>query len=388
MTDTAPADRTLLEEERDFLLASLDDLEREHEAGDLDDADYRNLKADYTARAAAVIRRLDGSTQPPLADEADGSKSRAWMWLVGVTIVAVLAGVLIAQFSGSRGLNETITGDIRITTRELLADAQFRISEGDLDGAIGVYDEVLELSPSNTEALAYKAWFLRIQGDVEAARPFVEDAVDIDPTYPDARVFATAIALDVGDVEAAIGHLEAFDQLDAPPFIEQLVVQQGLRDRLNGIAQADALDRIAPIAIVDDPPQFSDTEFVTAEVLLAAEALAAQGELFTALQLVEWVIESVPDDVDALAGQGWLLARSATPDRLEPAEIGLTFLDRALALEPDHLEALVYRAFVHNFLGNVDAAAADLAAFDAAPVRPADLRDLISAFGLREVLAG
>ncbi|MEM9201463.1 MAG: tetratricopeptide repeat protein [Actinomycetota bacterium] len=388
MTDTAPADRTLLEEERDFLLASLDDLEREHEAGDLDDADYRNLKADYTARAAAVIRRLDGSTQPPLADEADGSKSRAWMWLVGVTIVAVLAGVLIAQFSGSRGLNETITGDIRITTRELLADAQFRISEGDLDGAIGVYDEVLELSPSNTEALAYKAWFLRIQGDVEAARPFVEDAVDIDPSYPDARVFATAIALDVGDVEAAIGHLEAFDQLDAPPFIEQLVVQQGLRDRLNGIAQADALDRIAPIAIVDDPPQFSDTEFVTAEVLLAAEALAAQGELFTALQLVEWVIESVPDDVDALAGQGWLLARSATPDRLEPAEIGLTFLDRALALEPDHLEALVYRAFVHNFLGNVDAAAADLAAFDAAPVRPADLRDLISAFGLREVLAG
>ena len=79
-----------------------------------------------------------------------------------------------------------------------------------------MYDDVLELSPSNTEALAYKAWFLRLQGNVDAARPLVEDAVAIDPDYADARVFATAIALDVGDVDAAKGHLDAFDQLDAP----------------------------------------------------------------------------------------------------------------------------------------------------------------------------
>ena len=47
-----------LEEERDFLLRSLDDLEREREAGDLDDADYATLKDDYTARAAGVLRAL------------------------------------------------------------------------------------------------------------------------------------------------------------------------------------------------------------------------------------------------------------------------------------------------------------------------------------------
>lgn len=376
----------LLEEERDFLLASLDDLEREHAAGDLDDHDYRALKADYTSRAARVLRRLEGGSAEPEPSRST-ARSRGWMWLVGLGVVAVLAGVLIAEFSGSRGLNETITGDIRVTTRELLLDAQQRVADGDIDAAIEVYDEVLELSPANTEALAYKAWFLRIQGDAESARPLVEDAVAIDPDYADARVFATALALDVGDVEAAIGHLAAFDRLDAPPFMEQLVVQQGLRERLAEFAQADALDRVEPVALAADRPPFSESGLATADILLAAEALAARGDLFDALQAVEWVLESYPDDVDALAGQGWLLARSATPDQLEPAELGLSFLNRALEAQPDHLEALVYRAFVHNFLGDTAAAAADLAVFDAQPVRPADLRSLILAFGLREALA-
>ena len=42
-----------LEEEREFLLRSLRDLEREREAGDIDDDDYRTLHDDYTARAAS-----------------------------------------------------------------------------------------------------------------------------------------------------------------------------------------------------------------------------------------------------------------------------------------------------------------------------------------------
>ena len=372
-----------LREERDFLLGSLDDLEAEYAAGDLDDADYESLKADYTTRAARVLRAIEAGEQPaPI--KAPTAKRTGWMWLAGIAVVATLAGILVAQFSGSRTLNDTITGDIRVTTRELLLEAQQLLGEGDLDAAIDVYDDVLELSPANTEALAYKAWFLRLQGNVDAARPLVEDAVAIDPEYADARVFATAIALDVGDVDAAKGHLDAFDQLDAPPFIEQLVVQQGLRDRLADIAQNDAFARVEPVALVDDPVPFSETGLTVDDVLLAAEALAAQGEPFTGIQLGEWMLESVPENPDALAGQGWLLARSATSDALAPAEIGLTFLDRVLGVEPAHPEALVYRAFVHNFLGDPVSAAADLAAFDDLDTRPADLRGLILAFGLRE----
>jgi tetratricopeptide (TPR) repeat protein len=48
-----------LAEERDFLLRSLQDLDDERHAGDVDADDYSVLKDGYTARAAAVLRVLD-----------------------------------------------------------------------------------------------------------------------------------------------------------------------------------------------------------------------------------------------------------------------------------------------------------------------------------------
>ena len=137
MTDPA------LLEERDFLLSSLDDLEAEYAAGDLDDDDYATLKADYTARAAAVIRRIDGARPAPVATELEPG-GRGWWWVIGVVVLATLAGVLVAQFSGSRGSNDTITGEIRVTARELVLEAQAAFGQGDLDGAIDLYDDVLE----------------------------------------------------------------------------------------------------------------------------------------------------------------------------------------------------------------------------------------------------
>jgi hypothetical protein len=55
-----PDTLAVLDEQRDFLLRSLADLEREHEAGDVDDHDYVTLKDDYTARAARTIRAIEG----------------------------------------------------------------------------------------------------------------------------------------------------------------------------------------------------------------------------------------------------------------------------------------------------------------------------------------
>ena len=63
------ASQLALEEERDFLLGSIDDLEAEHAAGDLNDHDYETLCDTYTARAADVLRRLSalgpGAALPP-----------------------------------------------------------------------------------------------------------------------------------------------------------------------------------------------------------------------------------------------------------------------------------------------------------------------------------
>ncbi len=64
------ADLSTLEEERDFLLRSLRDLDAEREANDLDDVDYQTLRDDYTARAADVLRAIEvrkrgGGAPPP-----------------------------------------------------------------------------------------------------------------------------------------------------------------------------------------------------------------------------------------------------------------------------------------------------------------------------------
>ncbi len=54
-----PDDLAELEEERRFLLTSIRDLEREHEAGDVDEHDFTTLRDGYVARAAAVLREID-----------------------------------------------------------------------------------------------------------------------------------------------------------------------------------------------------------------------------------------------------------------------------------------------------------------------------------------
>ncbi len=64
--------RVELEEERDFLLRSLDDLEAERAGGDLEEDDYRSLQGDYTARAATVLRRLQHLEEPAEAAPAGG----------------------------------------------------------------------------------------------------------------------------------------------------------------------------------------------------------------------------------------------------------------------------------------------------------------------------
>jgi len=370
-----------LEEQREFLLASLEDLEMEYAAGDLGDADYRALKANYTIRAAGVIRSIEAKTA------ADAAPRQSWgriaAWVAGIVATATIAGVLVAQFSGSRSVGDSLTGSIRTTSRELLVDAQQAFGSGDLEEAIDIYDDVLEIQPSSTEALAYKAWALRLSGDLESAVPLIEDAVAIDPAYPDARVFGAVIALDLGEVALATSHLDVYDTLEAPPFMDQLVEQQGLRTRIDLLSNTDALDRVEAVLMVDDPPAFGDTDLTIDDVLLAAEALAADRRVVEALELVQQVNRDQPGDVDLLAGYGWLLARSATAERPEPAELAVDRLDEALAMDPGNPEALVYRAFVFAFLDQPALAAADLAAFRALDTQPPDLLELIAVFDLQ-----
>jgi tetratricopeptide (TPR) repeat protein len=226
-----------LEEQRDFLLRSLEDLEREHDAGDVDQHDYATLKDDYTARAARTIRAIESHR----ARLGAGRPRRSWPRLVGtvagVVALAVLAGVVVAQFAGRREAGDALTGDIRESTRTQLDSAVARAAQGDYDGAIEIYDRVLAGQPGNVEALAFKGWFQFLAGDQAGGIVTLIEAAETDPDYPPTHAFLAVAFARLGRPETALAELDRLDALDPPPDVARLV--EGLREELER-AVADA----------------------------------------------------------------------------------------------------------------------------------------------------
>ena len=102
---------------------SLEDLEREHAAGDVDEHDYAALKDDYTARGRAGAPRPRGRRRPRrrAAPARAGAARRGRRARRG--LFAVLAGVLVAQSAGRRDPGDTATGGIRQSITEKLNEA-------------------------------------------------------------------------------------------------------------------------------------------------------------------------------------------------------------------------------------------------------------------------
>jgi tetratricopeptide (TPR) repeat protein len=218
-----------LEEERRFLLRSLDDLEREHDAGDVDDVDYETLKDDYTARAARTIRSIESHH----ARLAEARTPRRWRRLL-VTVAAVgafalIAGVVVAQAAGRRGAGDSITGDTRESTRSRLDEALLLASRQRYDEAIALYDDVLADQPDNVEAMTYKGWIQFQSGDGRGVVTLI-DAAELDPEYPPVHAFLAVAFERLGRPETAQLELDRLDALDPPPEFRELTA--GLRQRL------------------------------------------------------------------------------------------------------------------------------------------------------------
>lgn len=235
--------RAALVEQRDFLLRSLDDLRREHEAGDVDDADFLALEDDYTARAARVIRAIEAFDSPARRARRprparERKRGRPIAVAVGVVAFAVLAGVLVAQAAGRRGEDDLATGGIRETTRDQLDQAVALAADGDYEAAISAYDEVLAEQPGNVEALTFKGWFQFLSGDESGVVTLI-DAVEADPDFPAAHAFLAVVFQRLGRPTTALAELDRLDELDPPAEIANMV--EGLREELEAeVAQSSS----------------------------------------------------------------------------------------------------------------------------------------------------
>src|SRR5437016_4720174 len=108
----------VLEEQRSFLKRSLDDLEREHDAGDLEAEDYEVLKHDYEKRLASVERAVSEGKAELASARPDARPGRRAVVVTAVVLFALVCGFVVARLAGPRETGGSITGEITKTARE------------------------------------------------------------------------------------------------------------------------------------------------------------------------------------------------------------------------------------------------------------------------------
>ncbi|HEV3351376.1 MAG TPA: tetratricopeptide repeat protein [Acidimicrobiales bacterium] len=204
-----------LEEQRRFLLQSLQDLDRERDAGDIDEDDYRTLKDDYTARAAAVLHAIDerqaGLAQAQRAVRRKRSTKVTALVVAGVVALAIGGGVIVAATSGQRLPGQTVSGNVPSNVNDQLVAAQEDLANGKAVEALKLYDQVLKTDPKNAPALTFRGWILESANLHDEALASLDKAIAADPTFAMAHYFKGAVLFQgKGDPASAVKEFEAF----------------------------------------------------------------------------------------------------------------------------------------------------------------------------------
>lgn len=255
MVELAGRPHSVLEEEREFFLRSLRDLEAEHAAGDIDDVDYESLKDDYTMRAASVLRQLaggvEGGVSPPPdpsyatpgspgASAPTGSPSaaagRRKRWsrraVGGVAALAVgsLAGWALTSATGTRLPGQTVSGTAIGAEKiaQLLGRAQKAAAKGDAIAALKDCRTILNETPNQPQALAEEGWLL-----AQTSQPSLEAqglgdltrAVALAPGDSTAHLYRGIVLLDLGRRADAVTDLQWYLAHNPDPQVKSKVEQ-------------------------------------------------------------------------------------------------------------------------------------------------------------------
>ncbi len=239
-----------LEEERRFLLRSLDDLEREYGAGDVDVADYETLRDGYTVRAAAVLREIESgrSRLPPPAPRRWG---RTLAVTAAIVALAIGIGFALASAFGERRAGQEITGFTPgDDARTVLAAARDALNQRDFGLANALFAEVVQMererNVDSAEAITYFGWTLALQSvqdpdaarsaeRLDAARLALRQAIEIDADYADPNCFLAIVEYNFfDDAAAALPFIDACEDKDPPADVADLVA--GFADEIRAAA--------------------------------------------------------------------------------------------------------------------------------------------------------
>ena len=246
-------DRWFLTDEREFLLRSLDDAEREHEAGDLSDEDYALLvrrdrakladveadlsalgsaPANSTAATATATATAVGSDAAEPVAEPERRPFPLWRKIgIAVCCLLIVAGgaVLVTHYVTARQPGQSSSGGVTLSEaqeiEQQLDQALALNNSGQTKAALVLYDKVLTEDPSDPVALSYDGYLLWNLGTAAGlttyeknGRAEIERAIEVAPTYYEAHLFYGLILENQDhDNGAAVTQFDQYLADDPPP---------------------------------------------------------------------------------------------------------------------------------------------------------------------------
>jgi hypothetical protein len=239
----ASEERWYLTDEREFLLRSLEDAEREHDAGDLSDDDHRALLGRDQARLREVEAALDGlgpdhdvvPDQPrhEVRPASAGSSTPMARWrIVGIiascALIVIGVVILVVHATTTRLPGQASSGSVTQSQAQLieqqLGEAQTLRDQNQSLAALVLYNAVLSEDPTDPDALANAGWLQWKSGFaahsakvIRTGRREVEQAVRLAPTNYEARLYFGVILINQ-DSDAVGAHKQfAAFLADDPP---------------------------------------------------------------------------------------------------------------------------------------------------------------------------
>ena len=333
------SDSNFVAERKEFLLKSLQELDQELESGNLSSDDHDMLVRRYTRELAGIAEseKATSSGQQP----KKRYRTKALLWSLGVVLLGVVAGITVSQTSGDRSEDESITGSIRKSVNTQISEAQMLLGNRDRWGeAIEIFDQVLEVQPSNVEAMTYRSWLNYQSGaDADIQIAAWEEVLVLEPSYPDALVFISIALSNEGRHSQAATYL---DELRSSPVREDIlgiVQQRGLYGEVYGEARYPTILE-KPEPTLEDLQLEPDIGLEAANYLLLSDK---DERTVSAIKIYRAIITDFPTHPEALSREALLLWQTGNPTLLTRA---VDQLNLAVLENPNNLEALLSRATV------------------------------------------